>query len=224
MTPPSLNDQSPKAGQAIEDLLAALVQSKQFLGFQYASWCIRGPSLEANIALAGMAQEELGHAIALGGLLGDDPRQAVPDKDTLITWDRWPQAAGSTAFAMIEDWPTMIVTCLARDAAATATLTALQDSTDVRLAQRARKMIQEEQFHLVFGMETARTFAAMPRETRQSLTEDYRRVLAEAETELGSAETLSRLTASGALPAGAVEARAQFLEGVTQRLNDAWRG
>lgn len=222
MDRPMSTEPTAEAGRAMQDLLAALVEAKQFLGFQYAYWCIRGPSLEANIVLAGMAQEELGHAFVMGGLLGDDPRQAVPDKDDVITWDNWSRdTPGRAAIAMIDDWPKMVVTCLARDAAATATLEVLQGAADSRITSRAKKMVQEERFHLMFAMETARSFTALSRETRQGLAEDYRRALAEADSALGPAKILSRLTALGALSAGAVEARARFLDGVTRRLNDS---
>ena len=210
-----------EADEAMRGLIAALVETKQFLGFQYAAWCVCSPSLEANIALAGMAQEELGHATVMGGLLGDDPRQAVPDKDEQVSWTKWSRASPDrAAVAMIDDWPQMIMTCLAREAAATATLEALKHATDSRITSRARKMVQEERFHLMFAMETARSFTALSRETRQGLAEDYRRALAEAESALGPAKVLSRLTALGALPAGAVETRARFLDGLTRRLND----
>ena len=213
---------SAEAGQAILDLLVSLAESKHFLGFQYASWCIRSPSIEADIALAGMAQEELGHAMVMGSLLGEDLKHTVPGKNTVVTWDRWSEpTAASAPFKMIESWPEMIVTCLALDATATATLEALKSSSYLRLAQRARKIVQEEQFHLMFGVETARTFATLTREARRGLAADYQRVLGEAEARLASVETLSRLAALGMLAPGAVEARAEFLEGVTHRLNDA---
>jgi len=214
---------SAEARRTIRDLLVALAESKNFLGFQYASWCICGPSIEANIALAGMAQEELGHAGVMGGLLGEDLKHGVPGKDTVVTWNKWSdQSAASAPFRMIEAWPEMIVACLALDATATATLEALKSSTYLRLAQRATKMVQEEQFHLMFGVETVRTFAALPRETRQRLAADYQRALGEAEARLASVETLSRLTALGMLAPGALGARAEFLQGVTRRLDDAW--
>lgn len=200
-----------EGAEAQRTLLRALAHAKQFLGLQYAAWCTRGPSLEANIALAGMAQEELGHGGVLGGVLGEPP----PEKDAVLTWEIWSQAAGS----MIEAWPAMILACLAREAAATATLDALQGSSHVALAQRARKMVQEEQFHLTFCLETARSFAHLPRE---ALRAHYRQALEAAERELGAAETLGELAALGLLPQAALETRARFVADVTRRLEQAW--
>jgi ring-1,2-phenylacetyl-CoA epoxidase subunit PaaC len=208
------NERSAEAEQAVRDLLASLVKSKQFLGFQYASWCAQGPSIESNIALAGMAQEEIGHSTVLSGLLGEP----AADKDAMVTWAGWAETAG----AMIDAWPKMIVTCLARDASATATLEVLKSSSDPRLAQRARKMTQEEQFHLTFGVETVRSFADLAPASRASLAEDFRREFDRAESELGSPQALSRLMDLGVLPKGAAEARARFLEGVTQQVEMTW--
>ena len=211
MSQPSPNAASAEADRAVRELLASLVRLKQFLGFQYASWCACGPSIEADIALAGMAQEESGHAAALGALLEDQST----DKDAVVTWAGWSEKTGSA----IDDWPRMIVACLARDAAATATLEALKGSRDARLAQRAAKMVQEEQFHLMFGVETVRSFAALSPQARRDLGGDYRRGLAEAETELGSADKLASL---GVVGADAMEARRQSLENLSRRLNDVW--
>ncbi len=208
MSPRSPNERSAEAGEVVRDLLVRLVRSKQYLAYQYASWCIRSPSIEANIALAGMAQEELGHGTVLGGLL--DERSS--EKDALVTWERWSNASGG----LIESWPGMIVTCLARDAAATATLEALQSSAHPPLAQRARKMVLEEQFHLMFCLETARGLAGV-----EGLAATYRRALEQVEAGLGAGETLARLAALGTLPAGAIEARARVLDSVSRQLHDA---
>ena len=212
---------SAQARPVIRDLLLALVDAKHFIGFQYASWCVCAPSIEADIALANMAQEEVGHAMVLGGLLGDDFRHGVLSKDTVVTWNTWP-AQSADAPTMIPSWTDMIVACLAREAAASATLEALRSLNYARLAQRATKMMQEERFHLVFGIETARTFGSMPRETRLGLAAGYQRSLAEAETRLASVEHLSRLTALGVLAPEAVRVRAQYLHEVTRRLDAAW--
>ena len=214
MSQPSPNALSVEANQAVRELLASLIEIKQFVGFQYASWCTSGPSIEADIALAGMAQEESGHAAALGALL-EDPST---DKDALVTWASWSEKAGG----MIDDWPLMIVTCLARDAAATATLEALKGARDARLAQRATKMLQEERFHLMFGMETVRSFAALSPKARRDLGDCYRRALAEAENQLGSIDKLSRLASLGVVSADAMEARRNSLENLSRRLNDVW--
>ena len=201
-----------EADKVVRDLLGALQRSKQFLGFQYASWCAQSPSIEANIALAGMAQEEIGHATVIGGLLGEQSA----DKDGVVTWDGWSQKAGGR----IEAWPQMVVACLARETAAAGALEALKDAKDVRIAQRARKMIQEGQFHLIFGVETVRSLAGDAPEARKGLAADYRKALAESESQLGAEERVSQLARLGLLGRGAAEARRKSLESIRRRLDE----
>lgn len=196
-----------EAGGALRELVAALARAKQALGFQYAAWCSRAPSIEANIALAGMAQEELGHAAALAAVLGE-----VPDKDAVVTWAHWGEAAGG----WIDAWPKMILACLAREATMTAALEALESCGHAPLAQRAKKMVQEERFHLTFCVESARALAS-----GTALAGRWRRALREAEDEVGGGEALARLVAAGALPADAEQARSRFLETLEQRLGAA---
>lgn len=214
---------SAEARPAIQALLVALVEAKHFIGFQYASWCVCGPSVEADIALANMAQEEVGHAMVLGGLLGEDFKRSAPSKDALITWDTWPaDAANSDSPKMIPSWPEMIVTCLAREAATSATLEALRSSSYARLAQRATKMAQEERFHLMFFIETARALITLPAETRQRLRAEYQRALGEAQARLASAEHLPRLCTLEVLGPEAVRVHAEYLRDVTRQLEAAW--
>ncbi|HEV2237014.1 MAG TPA: Phenylacetic acid catabolic protein, partial [Ktedonobacterales bacterium] len=70
------------------DLIARLADNKYFLGRRYAEWCSAAPTLEAGVAAAAMAQDELGHARALYPLLRDvapagaDAAQNDPDTRT----------------------------------------------------------------------------------------------------------------------------------------------
>ena len=213
------DDLSVPAQEALRDLLLDLTKAKQHLAFQYASWCIRAPSVEANIALAGMSQEELGHAGVLDGLLGDDFQHPVPGKDELVRWDRW--SSSTDDFAMLETWPGMVVSCLALDASAGATIEVLKSCSYARLAQRALKMSQEEQFHILFGIETSRSFRALPGDATKGLAGLYARSLADAETRFGSGRALARLMELGLLPTTANGVRAKFLQGVAQRFHAA---
>ena len=45
---------------ALFALLASLADNKQAIGRQYANWCNGAPALEAAVAAAAMAQDELG--------------------------------------------------------------------------------------------------------------------------------------------------------------------
>src|SRR5436305_10384900 len=74
---------------ALFALLSSLADNKQALGRHYAYWCNGAPALEAAVAAAAMAQDELGHARTLYPLLADfaqseaQPEQIEPMTRTL---------------------------------------------------------------------------------------------------------------------------------------------
>lgn len=209
--------------ETVRELLIRLVRAKHLLGFHYASWCVQSPSLEGNIALAGMAQEELGHAMVLEALLAEDLGEQVLGKEHVLTWEEWSELGRpSPGFSTIDGWSEMVVTCLATEHAVTATLEALKSSGYVRLAQRARKMLQEEEFHLTFLAETLRAFAPAAPETRQDLRAQYRRASDQAEARLGSIDLLTHLAQAALVPADAPAARRDFLHTADRTLRDLW--
>jgi ring-1,2-phenylacetyl-CoA epoxidase subunit PaaC len=212
-----------EAARALCDLLTTLVRSKHFLGFQYASWCVKSPSIEANIALAGMAQEELGHAMVLEGLLSEDLGAAPVSKDTSITWYQWVQGAGNPpALEAVEEWPEVLLTCLALDRAIAAMLSILVSTSFVRLAQRARKMLQEERFHLTFGVETVRELARVEGAGRRLIAQ-YREACSRADSRLASDDWLRRLVAAGVVTDAAFASHHEFLESIDCQVRDLGR-
>src|SRR6266852_736290 len=63
---------------ALFAVLSSLADNKQAIGRRYAYWCNGAPALEAAVAAAAMAQDELGHARTLYPLL-DNFAQAEAD-------------------------------------------------------------------------------------------------------------------------------------------------
>ncbi len=74
---------------ALFAIFSSLADNKQAIGRRYAYWCNGAPALEAAVAAAAMAQDEIGHARTLYPLLDDftqagaDPRQVDPQTRTL---------------------------------------------------------------------------------------------------------------------------------------------
>src|ERR1700687_3872506 len=74
---------------ALFAVLSSLADNKQAVGRRYAFWCNGAPALEAAVAAAAMAQDELGHARTLYPLLEEftqseaDPAQIEPMTRTL---------------------------------------------------------------------------------------------------------------------------------------------
>jgi 1,2-phenylacetyl-CoA epoxidase catalytic subunit len=127
--------------------------------------------MEASIALCGMALEEEGHAKVLEGFVAEETGVAPVDRDSLVTWEDWP-LLGDTSGQRQETWPEALLAYFCQDVQTTAALHALARSSVTRLADRARKMVQEEAFHQVFVLETVGTLAEISPVARQVLKRD----------------------------------------------------
>jgi 1,2-phenylacetyl-CoA epoxidase catalytic subunit len=124
-------------------LVGSLADNKAALGRRYAEWGVSAPTLESAVAAAAMAQDEMGHARstypvlkALGvdarddGLDGGGRRMALLDDE-------------------LDDWTALIAANLLVDGVLTTFVAACVDSTLEPMAQRARKILQEEGSHRV---------------------------------------------------------------------------
>jgi ring-1,2-phenylacetyl-CoA epoxidase subunit PaaC len=121
-------------------LIGSLADNKAALGRRYGEWAVSAPTLESAVAAAAMAQDELGHARSTYPVL---KQLGAPD----------PEADMGRRLAVLDDelpdWTTFIAVNLVVDGVLTAFVEASMDSTLEPLAQRARKMIQEEGSHRV---------------------------------------------------------------------------
>lgn len=135
---------------ALFAVLASLADNKQAVGRQYANWCNGAPALEAAVAAAAMAQDELGHARTLYPLLEnftqseDAPKQVEPTTRTL----NYRLSALDSDF---RGWSDFVATNFLLDTALTVFFEAAHDSSYDALKQRARKVVQEEHVHFVHG-------------------------------------------------------------------------
>lgn len=124
-------------------LVGSLADNKAALGRRYAEWAVSAPTLESAVAAAAMAQDELGHArstypvlralgveVAQDARFGGDRRLALLDSE-------------------LPDWTAAVAANLLVDGVLTTFVGACADSTITPLAQRARKILQEEGSHRV---------------------------------------------------------------------------
>jgi ring-1,2-phenylacetyl-CoA epoxidase subunit PaaC len=131
------------AAQAcMASLVSSLADNKAALGRRYAEWAISAPTLESAVAAAAMAQDELGHARstypvlkALGVEKTDEDRSA--GHPLALLDDQLP------------DWTAFIAANLLVDGVLTTFVAACADSSITQLAQRAKKILQEEGSHRV---------------------------------------------------------------------------
>jgi phenylacetate-CoA oxygenase PaaI subunit len=123
-------------------LVGSLADNKAALGRRYGEWAVSAPTIESAVAAAAMAQDELGHARATYPVLtklgdarddhGSEPLQPMP-----VLEREFP------------DWESVIAANLVIDGILTTFVASTRDSSIEPLAQRARKILQEERAHRV---------------------------------------------------------------------------
>jgi ring-1,2-phenylacetyl-CoA epoxidase subunit PaaC len=135
---------------SIAPLVASLADNKAALGRRYAEWAVSAPTLESAVAAAAMAQDELGHARSTYPVLkalGAEPEEHGVE-------------GGPRRLALLDDelpdWTAFIAANLLVDGVMATFVSACVDSTVVPMAQRARKILQEEGSHRVHGEAWAR--------------------------------------------------------------------
>jgi len=136
----------PEVKNALIAKLTALADDELVLSHRDAEWTGHGPILEEDIALANIAQDELGHATVWLGLRkeldGSDPDQLAFFRD-------------STEFRNAEllelprgDWAFTMLRQYLFDVYEAAWLRAAKASSYQPLADAAAKILREERFHL----------------------------------------------------------------------------
>jgi 1,2-phenylacetyl-CoA epoxidase catalytic subunit len=132
----------------VKTLVASLADNKAALGRRYAEWAVSAPTLESAVAAAAMAQDELGHSRSTYPVLkqlgvetlddfGGDKRLALLDEE-------------------LPDWNAFIAANLLVDGVLTTFVAACLDSSLAPMAQRAKKILQEEGSHRAHGEAWAR--------------------------------------------------------------------
>ena len=132
--------------EALIRRLTALADEEIILAHRDGEWTGHAPILEEDIALANIAQDELGHALLYLGLRSDLDGS---DPDRLAMFRK---AAEYTNTRLVElprgDWATTMVRQFLYDAFEALWLEAAAKSTYAPLAEVAQKALREEKFHL----------------------------------------------------------------------------
>lgn len=162
----------------LANFLISLADNKQSLGMRYAEWADGGPTLEASVSAAAMAQDELGHARSLHALLRAFPQvpPEVYEKETQreeyrqITFLTQPLAR----------WTDLIAVNFLFDTALTLLFQAATESTFSPLRQRARKLVEEERFHHMYARDWFRRLAQAAPGSHRALQEATNSIWVEA--------------------------------------------
>jgi 1,2-phenylacetyl-CoA epoxidase catalytic subunit len=130
-------------------LIGSYADNKSALGRRYGEWAVSAPTIESAVAAAAMAQDELGHArstypvLAKLGVSRDDSGLDAGDPLPVISSE-------------LPDWASFIAANLVVDGVLTTFVAGARDSSIEPLAQRARKILQEEGAHRVHAEAWAR--------------------------------------------------------------------
>lgn len=135
--------------RALALLLLSMADDEFVIGFSDSEWTGIGPILEEDVAISSLAQDELGHAHALYGLLAD----TVADGRDADAWayDRPPE--GYLHARLLDhprgDWAATIVRRYLYDTADAARLEAVAGTSHRPLAELTAKIRREERYHLM---------------------------------------------------------------------------
>src|SRR3954447_19896676 len=137
--------------EALGHLILSLADNKAALGRRYGEWAVSAPTLESAVAAAAMAQDELGHSRATYPLL-----KQLRGGGSQVAGGRNCMPVLASEFP---GWECFVAANLAVDGMLTEFVRACQESSFVGLAQRARKILQEERSHEVHARAWGRRLA-----------------------------------------------------------------
>lgn len=128
----------------------ALADTKHRMGRRLSEWVNGAPALEAAVGASAMTQDELGHARSLFAMLRDLPG-APADLVSETDLDRAEFFNPHFLDTPWDSWMDVIAVNVLLDQALMLVFEAARTSQFGPLAQRAGKVLQEEEFHRVFG-------------------------------------------------------------------------
>ena len=137
-----MTDSAPASTHGAREVVLALADDELCIGQNLAWWIAVGPFLEEDLALTSISQDELGHARALYGLLGDDV--------DALAYGRQPHEYRSAHLTELpcRDWGETLVRHFLYDTAETVRWAAFADSSWEALGAVARRALAEERSHL----------------------------------------------------------------------------
>jgi len=200
--------------EAVETLLFRLADDEFVAAERYTEWQVESPTLESDLALANIAQDELGHARLWYDLL-EDFGYDEPD----LVWERpadeWHQSTLTELPFGEGDWADLIVRTYLYDTAESIRLAALEESSSARIRDRIGKVSGEEDFHVQHARRWLERLAEEA-DSRERLQAALERLFPHALTlfEPVDEEIEARIDDLGVRTATLSEMRAEWLESV----------
>jgi len=146
-----VDDLKPDVVEALLRWALALADTKHTMGMRISEWVNGTPALEAAVGASALTQDELGHARAYFAFLRDFP--GAPDalgfENDLEARDVYynPRILNEPW----DSWLEMVAVNVLLDRALSVAVAATGESTFAPMRTRAAKILQEEEYHRVFG-------------------------------------------------------------------------
>lgn len=187
-----------RAREGLAELLLSVADDEFVIGFWDSEWTGIAPMLEEDVATSSIAQDEIGHANALYGLLAE----LTDDDADAIAYGR--DADGFRHAALLNhgrgDWAFSVARRYLYETADGTRLAALVGSSFDPLAALAAKMRREETYHLLHVDAWLRRLAAGGAETHDRLADAIRRLWPDAQEVFAPLEGEEDLVRHGVLP------------------------
>ena len=194
---------------ALAGLLRSMADDEFVIGFSDSEWTGIAPLLEEDVAMSSLAQDELGHAAALYGLLGE---LTGTDPDA-IAYDREP--AEYRHCRLLDhgrgDWAMTIARRFLYDSADVIRLEALASGSWAPLSELVGKLVREERYHRMHAGAWLDRLARSDGEPRDRLLAALAELAPDAATVFTPLEDEGELIGAGILDAPSAE------------LEDRWR-
>jgi ring-1,2-phenylacetyl-CoA epoxidase subunit PaaC len=144
------NELDERERAAVTALLRGMADDEFVLAERYIEWQVEAPTLESDLALANIAQDEYGHARLWYDLLED-----FGATEEELVWEADPADFRHATLVELPfaegDWADAIVRGYLFDVHERNLLDALSDSAYPRIADRVAKVTAEEEYHLEHG-------------------------------------------------------------------------
>lgn len=204
--------------QAIAGLLITMADDEFVIGFSDSEWTGIGPILEEDVAISSIAQDELGHAQALYGLLAElvgDGRDA-----DAFAYDR-PAEAYRHARLLDHprgDWAMTIARRYLYETADAVRLGALAGSTYAPLRDLVAKIRREERYHRMHVGTWFQRLAEGPGEPRDRLLAALAILEPDAATVFAPLPDEQRLVDDAVLAATMTELEARWRASISETM------
>ncbi|HVL64586.1 MAG TPA: 1,2-phenylacetyl-CoA epoxidase subunit PaaC [Actinomycetota bacterium] len=203
---------------ALRALLLAAADDELVIGHRHSEWTGHAPHIEEDVAFSSIAQDEIGHAAALYGLVAE---MEGSDPDA-IALGRKPEDYRHAILCERpnRDWGYTLARHWLYDTAEDVRLEALSESSHDGLRAVATKLRREERYHLLHADMWIERVARGPVDGRTRLIDSLTHAFPEAIALFEPLESEHEALERGLLPVPSDELRKRYVERAARALDE----